>query len=147
MIFSFLELNDVSIVVILLLLAHLNLPTLLRPDENGAFEYRIITPTPTLKYHQNLIPFSWTWTEWYRLISGIVFLFKTDKYLLVLATPTLVFFIPLANWKPSKMLLVLNKLCPASTKLEIQFFTTALSLWHYPFYNHHQRLFNFFVVG
>ena len=54
----FLELSDVSIVVILLLLAHLNSLTLLRPDENEAFEYGIITPATTLKYRQNLIPFS-----------------------------------------------------------------------------------------
>ena len=63
-------------------------------------------------------------------LSGIVFLFKTDKYLLVLATPTLVFFIPFANREPSKMSLPPNKLCPASTKLQIIFFVTALSLSH-----------------
>ena len=51
----FLEISDVSIGVILLLLAHLKSQALLRPDENEAFEYRIITPTFTLKYHQNLI--------------------------------------------------------------------------------------------
>ena len=56
--FLFLELSDVSIVVIWLLLAPLNSLTLLRPDENEAFEYGIITPSPTLKYYQNLIPFS-----------------------------------------------------------------------------------------
>ena len=55
----FLELSDVSIVVIWLLLAPLNSLTLLRPDENEAFEYGVITPSPTLKYCQNLIPFSW----------------------------------------------------------------------------------------
>ena len=56
--FLFLELSDVSIVVIWLLLAPLNSLTLLRPDENEAFEHGIITPSPTLKYCQNLIPFS-----------------------------------------------------------------------------------------
>ena len=55
----FLELSDVSIVVILLLLAHLNPLTLLRPDKHEALEYGIITPTLTLKYRQNIIPFSW----------------------------------------------------------------------------------------
>ena len=55
----FLELHDVSIVVILLLLARLNTLTLLRLEENEVFEYGIITPTPTVKYRQNLIPFSW----------------------------------------------------------------------------------------
>ena len=60
----FLEVTDVSIVVILLLLAHLNFLTLWRPVENKAFENGIITPTPTLKYHQNPIKFSWKWTEW-----------------------------------------------------------------------------------
>ena len=95
--FFLLELSDVFIVVILLFLAHLNSLILLRPDENEAFEYGIIAPTPTLQYHKNHIPFSWNLTEWYWLISGIVFLFKTDEYLLVLATTTLVFFIPFAN--------------------------------------------------
>ena len=43
--------------------AHLNFLTLLRPDENEAFEYGIITPSPALKYRQNLIPFTWNSTE------------------------------------------------------------------------------------
>ena len=57
------ELSDVSVEVILLVLAHINSLTLLRPDENQAFEYRIIISAPTLKYCENLIPFSWNSTE------------------------------------------------------------------------------------
>ena len=57
--FLFLELHDVSMVVILLLLVRLNILTLLRLEKNEAFEYGIITSTPTVKYRQNLIPFSW----------------------------------------------------------------------------------------
>ena len=48
----FLEFN-VSMAVILLLLAHLNSLTLLRPDETKAFENGIITPTTALKYQLN----------------------------------------------------------------------------------------------
>ena len=49
----FLELNDVSMAVILLLLAHLNSLTILRPDETEAFENGIITHTTALKYQLN----------------------------------------------------------------------------------------------
>ena len=58
---------------------------------------------------------------------------KTGKYLLVLATPILVFFIPFADCKPNKMSVVLNKLCLTSTKFQIRFFTAVLSLSHWSF--------------
>ena len=100
--FLFLELHDVSIVVILLLLARLNTLTLLRVEENEAFEYGIITSTHTVKYRQNLIPFSWNLTEWYWLYLVYFFYLRLWEILISFSNTHFGVFHPICKLRTIK---------------------------------------------
>ena len=69
----FLELDDVSMAVILLLLAHLNSLTILRPVKTESFENGIITRTTALKYQLND-------TDLYLVLFFCLRLINTDQF-------------------------------------------------------------------
>ena len=72
-------------------------------------------------------PFKIRWV-WNNNSHTYIKVLPKSHTVIVELSPTSVFFIPFANYKPSEIPLVLNNLCPALTKLWISTFSVTLIL-------------------